>query len=99
MTSMCAFQQIDLMTKHSDYQLLFDVKQAHLSVDMNTIIYNQRGSVHLWGMESIVDGVEDEGETEGSPANPQCNEKIGGFEVMSQAVGVNHSDGLSTPHQ
>ena len=46
-------------------------------------------------MESIVDGVEDEGETEGSPANPQCYENSGGCEVMRMSVSVNHFDWLS----
>ena len=45
-------------------------------------------------MESVVDGVEDEGETAGSPANPQCNENSGGFEVMRMSFSVNHWDGL-----
>ena len=30
LTSSCAVHQIDLITKHSHYQLLVDVKQAHL---------------------------------------------------------------------
>ena len=46
-------------------------------------------------MESIVEDVEDDGETEGSPANPQSCVDSGGFEFMRMSISVNHSDGLS----
>ena len=46
-------------------------------------------------MESIVDDVEDEGETEGSPANPESCVDSGGCEVMRMSISVHHSDGLS----
>ena len=46
-------------------------------------------------MESIVKDVEDDRETEGSPANSQSLEYSGGGEVMRISIRVNHCDGLS----
>ena len=46
-------------------------------------------------MVSIIEDVEDQRETEGSPANSQSCEDSGGFEVMRISLSVNHSDGLS----
>ena len=50
-------------------------------------------------MESIVEDVKDQRETEGSPANSQCSENSGGAEVMRISLSVNHSDGLSGHYQ
>ena len=46
-------------------------------------------------MESIVEDVEDERETEGSPANSECFKDSGGCEVMRMSLSVYHVDGLS----
>ena len=53
-------------------------------------------------MENIVEGVEDEREKEGSPADAQCCEDSEGCEVMRVSFGVNHIDGpscCSSPYQ
>ena len=47
-------------------------------------------------MESIVEDVEDDRETEGSPPNSQCDENSGGADEMRISFGVNHIDGLSS---
>ena len=47
-------------------------------------------------MDSIVDDVEEERETEGSPANSQRCEDSGGWEVMRISLSVNHGDGPSS---
>ena len=47
-------------------------------------------------MESIVEDVEDERETEGSPANSQSCEDSGGCDDMGISLSVNHSDGPSS---
>ena len=49
----------------------------------------------LGGMESIVEDVEDERETEGSPTHHQACEDSGGCDGMRIPLSVNHSDGLS----
>ena len=46
-------------------------------------------------MESIVEDVEEERQTEGSPANTQCCEDSGGCDDMRISISVNHSDALS----
>ena len=46
-------------------------------------------------MESVVEDVEDERETEGSPANYQRCEDSGGCDDMRISLSVHHSDGLS----
>ena len=45
-------------------------------------------------MESVVEDVEDQGETEGSPANSQYGEDSGGWDLMRMSLSVNHWDGL-----
>ena len=50
-------------------------------------------------MERIVEDVEDERQTEGSPANSQCSEDSGGCELMRMSISVNHVDGLSGLYQ
>ena len=50
-------------------------------------------------MENIVEGVEDEREKEGSPANPQRCEDRGGCDGVRNSVSVNHSDGLLGHYQ
>ena len=47
-------------------------------------------------MESVVEDVEDERQTEGSPANSQRCEDSGGCEVRGMSLSVNHSDGPSS---
>ena len=47
-------------------------------------------------MESVVEDVEDERQTEGSPANSQCCQYIGGCDDMRISLSVNHSDGPSS---
>ena len=46
-------------------------------------------------MQSIVEEVEEERETEGRPANSQHGEDNGGSDVMRNSRGVHHSDGLA----
>ena len=46
-------------------------------------------------MESVVEDVEDERQTEGSPANSQSCEDSGGCDDMGISLSVNHSDGPS----
>ena len=46
-------------------------------------------------MESIVEDVEEKGQTEGSPANSKCCEDSRGCEVMGISISVNHNDFLS----
>ena len=46
-------------------------------------------------MESVVENVEDERQTEGSPANSQRCEDSGGCDDMGISLSVNHSDGPS----
>ena len=43
---------------------------------------------HLRRMESIVDDVEDQRHTEGSPANTQSDKKLEGCDVMRHSRGV-----------
>ena len=45
-------------------------------------------------MESVVEDVEDEGETEGSPANSQSCENLGGWDDMNHSGGVDQTDGV-----
>ena len=45
-------------------------------------------------MESVVEDVEDQGETEGGPANSQYDEDSGGWDDMRMSISVNHGDGL-----
>ena len=47
-------------------------------------------------MESIVEDVEEERETEGSPANSESCEDNGGCDSMGISISVNHSDGPSS---
>ena len=47
---------------------------------------------YLGGMESIVEDVEDDRESEGSPANSQSCEDSGGWDWMSKSLSVYHSD-------
>ena len=47
-------------------------------------------------MESIVEDVEDERETEGSPANSQSCEDSGGCDRTIFSLSVNHRDGLTS---
>ena len=47
-------------------------------------------------MESIIEDVEDKRETEGSPANSECNENSGGVDGMRISFSVNHRDFLSS---
>ena len=47
-------------------------------------------------MESIVEDVEDQRQTESSPANSQRCEDSGGCDVMRISLSVNHSDGPSS---
>ena len=49
-------------------------------------------------MESIVEDVEDERETEGSPANDQCFEDSGRWDDINFSISVDHSDGLCCRH-
>ena len=46
-------------------------------------------------MESVVEDVEDEGETKGSPANSQSCKDSGGRDRMRIPISANHFDGLS----
>ena len=50
-------------------------------------------------MESVVEDVEDQRQTEGSPANFQCCEDSGGCDGMKISLNVNHSDGFSGHYQ
>ena len=50
-------------------------------------------------MESIVEDVEDQRETEGSPANSQSCENLGGWDVLSHSRGVDQSGVLSILNQ
>ena len=43
---------------------------------------------HLWRMESIVEDVEDQRQTEGSPANTQSDKKLVGCDVMRHSRGL-----------
>ena len=45
-------------------------------------------------MESVVEDVEDQGETEGGPANSQSCENLVGWDVLSHSGGVDQSYGL-----
>ena len=47
-------------------------------------------------MESIVEDVEDQRETESSPANEECCEDSGGCDGMRISLSVNHRDFLSS---
>ena len=53
---------------------------------------NESDQSHLRRMESIVEDVEDQRETEGSPANAQCCDDFGGCDLVRNS---NQSDGLS----
>ena len=51
--------------------------------------------VYLRGMESIVEDVEDDRETEGSPAKSQSCEDSRGCDIVRNSRRVNQYDGLS----
>ena len=50
---------------------------------------------HLRRMESIVEDVEDQRQTEGSPANTQSPKKLDGFDVVRHSRGVHQRHGAS----
>ena len=50
-------------------------------------------------MESIVEDVEDERETKGSPPNSQSCKKLGGWDVLSHSRGVDQSGVFSICNQ
>ena len=49
-------------------------------------------------MESIVEDVEDERQTEGNPANYQKCNNFDGWDDMEHPSGVHHADGVFTIH-
>ena len=61
---------------------------------MAVAIYEEKKNDHLRRVQSIVEEVEEERETEGRPANSQHGEDNGGSDVMRNSRGVHHSDGL-----
>ena len=53
----------------------------------------------LGRMENVVEEVEDQGENEGSPANSQRYEDMGGCEVQCSSLSVKHVDLPSLSHR
>ena len=54
---------------------------------------------HLWRMESIVEDVKDDRQTEGSPANSQSCKNLVGWNVFGNSRGVDQSSCFSIRNQ